>query len=262
MRTIMEEIFSLWKNYWGEGYYQYLLLAAVLYLLLKKRKQESTRQSLLYLFSVLFLFFCPLTAKIIRICIGDDVFWRVLWLLPLVPVICLAAAEFLTDRRSKLSRAVMTLVLIGLIAVCGKSMFQAGRYVLLQNHQKVPTEVTHICDLIVSEAQKDGLSEIQVAADDHLASYIRVYDASILMPYGRRAMGSIDSYDRLLYEQINSDPADYDKIGKLGIHEACNFLIIPDHGEDPTDALGAYGYREIGRVNTYIIFQLEVSDNG
>lgn len=259
MKMMIEWLFSLWTSYWDEGYYQYLLLLSVIYLLFRRRKAESTRQSLICVLSVLVLFFCPLTVKIIRACIGEDVFWRVLWLIPLVPVIALAATEFLSKRKTKLSRFVLTVILIGVIALSGKSMFQAGRYVLVQNYQKVPTEVVHICNLIREEAEKDGLSEVRVAADDHLASYIRVYDASILMPYGRWAKGAFNAYDRALYNEINSDPADYDKIGKLALSKDCHFLILPDTGQDPSDALSAYGYSEIGRVNTYTIFQQEPS---
>ena len=45
MKETLELVLSTWVSYWGEGFYQYLLLAAVLYLLIWRRKKEKSDRS-------------------------------------------------------------------------------------------------------------------------------------------------------------------------------------------------------------------------
>lgn len=100
MKEFMEQIVAFWNNYWGEGLVAWLLLAAVIWLLLFRRKKETVKYLLFYLAVSLFIFFCPFTAGIIQGCIGESVYWRVLWLAPSTPVIAYAMTEFLRERKS------------------------------------------------------------------------------------------------------------------------------------------------------------------
>ena len=79
-----------WQKYWGNGFYVYLLLAACLYFLVFGRKKERSRILSGYIVVFLAVFFCPVTAYIIQKCIGRSVYWRVLWILPAVPLIAYA----------------------------------------------------------------------------------------------------------------------------------------------------------------------------
>ena len=73
---------------------------AVLYLLIFREKIKKPDTILLvYLVISLAVFFCPITAKIIQKCIGELVYWRVLWIVPSVPVIAFAMTEFLKERK-------------------------------------------------------------------------------------------------------------------------------------------------------------------
>ena len=74
----------------GNGFYVYLLLAACLYFLVFGRKKERSRILSGYIVVFLAVFFCPVTAYIIQKCIGRSVYWRVLWILPAVPLIAYA----------------------------------------------------------------------------------------------------------------------------------------------------------------------------
>lgn len=87
MKEMIKKSLGFWNNYWGDSVFPYLLAIALLYLLIFKRKKKTTRYVLGYVFLALFLFFFPYTAKIIQKCIGENVYWRVLWLVPSTPVI-------------------------------------------------------------------------------------------------------------------------------------------------------------------------------
>jgi hypothetical protein len=256
MKTIVTWVISNWNLYWGDGYYQYLLLISVLYLLIQRRKEKNTRQVLIYSLLLLVIFALPFTAAVIRACIGEEVYWRVLWLLPTVPLIALAAADFLQKRSSKLLQILLLAACTAAIAVSGKGMFQADNYFLADNPQKVPSEVAYICNLIQEKADESGISEILLATDEHLSSYVRVYDASIHMPYGRRGKGALTKTARGLYRQINADEPSFKKIAKYAKRLGCNFLVVDLKDSDVLDTFAKYGYTKIGELHNYTIFEL------
>lgn len=255
MSSVLTWIVSNWKLYWGDGFYQYLLLISVIYLLFQKRKEKNTKYVLIYSILLLAVFALPITAAIIRACIGEEVYWRVLWLLPTIPLIALAAADFLKKRKSRLLQTACLLIFTGIIAISGKGMFQADNYFKADNPQKVPSEVAYICNLVNEKAEEAGLSEIRLAADEHISSYVRVYDASILMPYGRRGKGALDKYALVLYQQINSSEPSFKRIANCAKHTGCNFIILDLRGESPMDIFEEYGYTKIGELHNYAIFQ-------
>lgn len=252
MKEIIIWSISTWSSYWGNGFYHYLLLLSVLYLIGWKRKNRSSRQLLSFFFAVLFLFLFPFTAYIIQTCIGQDVYWRVLWLLPTAPLIALACAEFPEKIPSGFLRSGLVLVFAALIIVCSNSLLHSGEYTQVFNYQKVPDEVAHICSLIQDYA---GDQEIRLAADEHVATYVRVYDPSISMPYGRRCKGALDKNSRDLYQEINSEKPDYAQIARLARIKKCNFISVAIPEDFDPYEMENLGYIQVGTVNQYGIFQ-------
>lgn len=260
MKEIMQWSISIWNQYWGNGYVQYLLLIAVVYLLLRKRNTHSIRQVLPYLFLILFLFLCPITAKIIQTCIGHDVYWRVLWLLPAASVIALACAEFLHTRkilhtRKKIFRALTALLFAATILLCGKSLLDSGQYVQVHNYQKVPDEVAHICNIIREDA---GNKKVRLVTDENISPYVRVYDPSIRMPYGRRGRGAITWTTIRLYKAVHPEEGrvKYKRIARLAKEANCNYMAIVMNDKFKLKYVKKFGYEQIGTVNNYGIFRL------
>ena len=247
----------IWQLFWDNGYYQYLLLAAALYLLIFHRKERSTRQVLVYSAIVMFIFFFPLSAKVIVFCIGGNVYWRIFWLLPIIPVVSLAATEFLRGRHSKLVQTALLLVCCAAIVVSGRDMFTDGVYVRTANAQKVPDDVAQICDIINDEAEKDGLDEFLVMGDEYLSSYLRVYDPSIQQAYGRWGRNPVNRFCRRAYHLMKrEEPRRYRKIAKLSGRGGCDFLVI-SVPEEKTRKIERFDYVEIGKVGEYRVYQLE-----
>lgn len=252
MRDMINQIVDFWNNYWGQSFVPLLLFAAVIYLLLFHRKEKNTRYLLTYLAVSLFIFFCPVTARIIQICIGETVYWRVLWLIPSTPMIAFAMAKFLKERKrgaKLLALAVCTV----LVAISGKGIYQAGNYHLVHNYQKVPDEVAGICEMANRDA--DG-SEFLLAADNYIGPYIRVYDPSIYMMFNREGRGNYRAGAQRLYLEINAPVLNYRMIGAVGKRMFCNYLVVKVPNEEQKKDLEAYGYHEIGSVNRYSLYRL------
>ncbi len=249
IKELMEWIGETWIRYWGDGWYQYLFFIAVIYLLVRKRKDENIKALLLYSGCALFVFVCPFTAWIMGKCIGKSVYWRVLWLVPTVPVIGIAAVHMIRNRRRSV-RVLLTVAFVGSIAVCGKSMTGAENYVIARNFQQVPDEVAQICSLIRQDAAG---KKIYLAADDHIASYARVYDPSIYMPYGRGGKSARGKRASSLYKEIMLG-GDYKRVASLAARLRCNYVVGVVHDLSQISFMEERGYYEIGTVNDYRIF--------
>ena len=85
MKEMINKSLEFWNNYWGGSLFPWLLAASVLYLLIFKHRKKTVRYVLAYVCVTLFLFFFPYTAKIIQKCVGESVYWRVLWIVPSAP---------------------------------------------------------------------------------------------------------------------------------------------------------------------------------
>ena len=291
MQNVISDMLSAWKGYWGNGFYPWLLLLAIVYLVLFFRKKEVIRQMLFYVGILLFLFFCPVTAWLIQKCVGGDVYWRVLWLLPTVPLLAYGGTALIygsrdsksptadepkeavadgqkktadvqwqtvtNERETEVSRfSVRILLLVLLLAgivVSGKSLMDAGFYERVHNFQKVPDEAAQICDLI--NKQKEEGEVIYLAADDNIAAYVRVYDPSILMPYGRGGKGRTTQAARKLYTQLTSGMPVIKKVVKYAKSLECNYLVFPLPSQKKQDYMAMKGYFLIGQVNSYGIFK-------
>lgn len=291
MQNVISDMLSAWKGYWGNGFYPWLLLLAIVYLVLFFRKKEVIRQMLFYVGILLFLFFCPVTAWLIQKCVGGDVYWRVLWLLPTVPLLAYGGTALIYGSRDSKSptadepkeavadgqkktadvqwqsvtnereaeasrfsvRILLLVLLLAGIVVSGKSLMDAGFYERVHNFQKVPDEAAQICDLI--NKQKEEGEVIYLAADDNIAAYVRVYDPSILMPYGRGGKGRTTQAARKLYTQLTSGMPVIKKVVKYAKSLECNYLVFPLPSQKKQDYMAIKGYFLIGKVNSYGIFK-------
>ncbi len=249
MKEIMKWIGETWTLYWGDGGYQYLFAAAVIYLLVKKKKDGNRKALLLYTGCILLVFTCPFTAWIMGKCIGTSVYWRVLWLVPAVPVIGIAAVDLIRNQRKAVKILLMAVLVSGGV-LCGKSMTSAGNYVIAHNFQQVPDEVAQICTVIRQDA---GDKKVYLATDDHIASYARVYDPSIYMPYGRGGKSARGKRAYRLYTEIMLG-GDYEKVAYLAAKLKCSYVVGVVHDPSQIVFMEEKGYYQIGAVNDYRIF--------
>ena len=252
MKEMIKKSLGFWNNYWGSSIFPYLLVIALLYLLIFKHKKKTTRYVLAYVFLMLFLFFFPYTAKIIQKCIGENVYWRVLWLVPSTSVIALALTEFIRGRKSFL-QPVLLVLFAGMLAWGGKEFYTEGYYHKVNNYQQVPDVVAGICELAKQDA--DG-KKFLLVADEYVSSYIRVYDPSVYLPFGRRGSGGAVGARRQLYFEINEPAFNYANIAKYAEWVKCNYLVVKIPNEQQKEELEACHYQELGVVGEYSVYRL------
>lgn len=259
MTTMIQNSLANWNRYWNGSWYPYLLLGAVLYLLIFERRKKKTVYLSVYLLLVSFLFFCPVTARVIQKCIGELVYWRVLWIFPVFAVIAAAFTSLAGRIRKKGARAFVVFICLALIVTGGTSVWQAGNYIKVANNQKVPQESAEAAEIIRSlRSSEDAI----VAADNVIAPYLRVYDPSIQLAFGRDGRGKRSSKNgKRLYDHLNAASPDYENVAKRAILEKCEFLVFAppqEQREESRQILAEYGYQKVAEINNYDIFQIPI----
>ena len=116
MKEIIAWTVNVWRMYWGNGWIPYLLALGGACALIFGKKKKNSLSLVLYSVFLLVLFFCPFSGRVIMKCIGKIVYWRVLWLLPTVPLIAGGFTELVRRSRNRIVQVILVLVLTGVIS--------------------------------------------------------------------------------------------------------------------------------------------------
>lgn len=223
--TMWEMIVTLWKDYMGTGMILSLFLIAVIYLLIVEKRKEI-RILLVYVpLTVLALFLCPLFAKLIYHFVGDEIYYRILWLLPITPTIAYAAVSCLKalQGRARLWAGVCMAVIV---VLCGDFVYDNPYFSKAENAYHVPKSVEKICDEIVVEGR-----EVMAVFPAELLQYVRQYDPTVCMPYGREVLVDRWMQGNLLYEAMESETVDAKRVAELAKPYGCHFVILKETKE-------------------------------
>lgn len=237
------------QKYTGEGLHFLLLFAALLYILFCERDRTVRRLIAGYALVFAAVYLCPLTAGLITRMIGDDVYWRMLWLLP-SPVIMAYAMVRAWERSTKRwARLALPLVFACLICLTGKNVYlQDTPYERAANPQKIPSSPAAICDII--NADREEGEHALVAAPADMVGYIRQYDGSIGQVYGRReVIAGGYGIRRVLTRSAIVSKRLCARARALG----CNYLVVPRTAVS-RKKMRENGFAVIGQVGSYTVF--------
>lgn len=261
-----EVIHTAWENYImfnGTGMHMALFLAAVVFMGGScKTGQEKSDASLLAQYAVFFfaVFFCPLTAKIIiKYCVGALVYWRMFWILPIPTVIAYGFALRLKMEDVKWKRVVGMAGMCLVIVVTGSRIYTSENFIKAENLYKLPQDVIDVCDIINDDAHKHKIDEKKAVVVNELLPYIRQYDGSIKMPYGRNALKNEKGQSkngRKIFTLMSDPQVDFERLAKRSKKEQCNYLVYYKT-EPENESLKNAGYERIGESSAYVVYRLE-----
>ncbi len=262
MREVLTIVKSMYDSYNGTGMQFALFFACILYLLVQKKEKEKR-----YLFAgytLLFFIICffPVTAKIImKVCIGEEVYWRMFWLLPTSVVTAYTAAAVIMQMEKKVQRYLLLFVMLVIIVLTGTNVYNGTIFNRKQNNYKLPQNAIDICDMIERDAQENGIGEKKLITDNDLISSIRQYDANIKMPYGNEAikgLGTETENASQIFRIMSSDSKNWEALSWYAAMEECNYLAYA--ADDVTaESLAALGYERIGSNAAYYVYRRDVT---
>lgn len=141
------EALKLFQEYMGTGLIMIWFLVSLLYLWVTE-KRKHIRILFVYVPLVLLLvFFNPLVAKIISGLADGEIYYRILWLLPVTPVVAFTAVSLCGKLRGYLKYVGITAALI-LFMLSGSLIYRNPYFQKAENVYHVPQSVVDICDAI------------------------------------------------------------------------------------------------------------------
>lgn len=240
-----KEAVEIFRNYMGTGLVVIWFLAALIYLFLCEKRKDRRILFVYFPTAVLLLFFNPLFMRAVFAAIGEAVYFRICWILPVILVIAYAAVK-IWEKLNGVAQALFAVAAAALIVLSGKPVYENSLYGRAENIYHVPESVVQICDVITVP----GI-EVKAVFPQELLLYVRQYAPRVLMPYGR------NSYDEELNNfllAMERDVVDLEELAPYVDAKGCHYVILRDTQEilqDPED----YGWEPFGQTDGYIIYR-------
>lgn len=255
----MSETFQIAKNMYdlfcaGEAQVP-LFWSAFLFLIIYNKDKYSKRIGI-YTMLFICIFFLPITAYIImKFCIGQGVYWRMMWLLPMNIVVAYAGVTLIMQVKNKWYRIFAAM---GIVIVCitsGKYLFTEPYFTKATNSSKISDTVIDISDALDEYAKEDGTEGVRAIVTSPICIYLRQYNGSIKMAFGRDAImnycnsdyynwfSDIDNMLGTMVEEAKEDNYDY--------------LVYEVRDENWETRLADCGYVKLREIDGYGIYKLQ-----
>lgn len=241
-------ITTLFREYMGTGLIigWYLLCLVFLWL-----KEKDIKKRILFAYMpaiMLVLYFNPVFAKVIYAAVGDEIYYRLLWLLPITVTIAYSVTVLYGQIKGR-KKGLFAICCACLLMISGKCIYADVNFHRAQNLYHVPDAVVEICDEIRVEGR-----EVMAVFPMELMQYVRQYSAWVCMPYGREMMvGRWGNHDDL-YDVMEAPVLELDKLAPLTKERLCHFVVLPQ-GKEVTGNWADYEFEYIGTFSGYTVYQ-------
>ena len=232
MFGIFMESVVIFKLYTGLKLLLGLAAFAWIYLLLTER-DKKIRILLVYApIITILLFLFPVSRKIfVAAGLDGETYYRILWTIPMGVIFVYGACRFFASHR-RIGLAVCAV----LIVLCGSFVYKSPYISRAENLYHIPDTVVRICDLIGPERSGERVSAVMTP---DLIHFVRQYDASINMPYGREMLVNQWDYYNAVYEAMEKpEVVDMEELLEATRTENCRYIVMAENkrtNEDPKD---------------------------
>ncbi|MCI9141455.1 MAG: hypothetical protein HFH87_02395 [Lachnospiraceae bacterium] len=253
-----KDIVALFREYMGTGLIVIWFVISLIYLWINEKRKDLRILFLYMPVILLLLYFNPLFAELIYGVVGEEIYYRILWLLPVTVVIaytCVSVyGQLAAGRQSQKDKAGATewfcaLCMAGIIVVSGSYIYASPAFSRAENLYHVPESVVHICDAINVPGR-----EVMALFPAELVQYVRQYSPVTCMPYGRDATVDRWNYYPPICAEMDAEVIDLEKLVPLAREEGCHYSILPADKEllgKPED----YGWVRFGETDGYVIYR-------
>lgn len=214
------EVVNLFREYMGTGLIVTWFLLSLIFLILKERRKPMR---ILFLYTpviLLLLYFNPLFAELLYGLIGDEIYYRILWLLPMTVVIAYTCVRIYEDLQGAL-RWVWAVAAAVLIMVSGNFIYEDTYFSKADNIYHVPDSVVDICDMIAIPGR-----EVRAVFPSELLQYVRQYNPTICMPYGREITVERWFNEDALFDAMEAEEIDLSVLAPLVKEAQCHYIIL------------------------------------
>lgn len=239
---------DLFRGFMGTGLIMGWYLLALIYLWFTE-KDRPRRIMLLYVpLVMLILYFNPLFARLVYQVVGDEIYYRILWLLPVTVVTAYAAAGVYGRLKGR-KRYLFAVFSAVLVVVSGSCIYASPHFHRAENLYHMPREVVDICDAIRVEGR-----EVMAVFPREMLSYVRQYTPLVCMPYGREMLVERWQTSNPLYDAMEAKVLDMDVILPLAKTYSSHFVIVPGY-KKTIGNVEDYDFILVEQIDGYDIYQ-------
>ena len=240
-------ILQPFRDYAGSGMLIALFLAAEIFLFVSE-KNKMTRIVFVYLPGlVLLLYFLPPFAALIYAFVESEIYYRLLWLLPITPVLGYTAVKILSGCAG-IKKWGVGAALGVMIMLSGSLVYRSPLAVRAENPYHVPQPVVDICDAIRVEGR-----EVMAAFPMELVPYVRQYSPYVCMPYGREILIERWHFQNELYDLLNAEVLDVELIVEKAREQNCHYVVF-GQGKTINGSFEDYEYELFDVIDGYTIY--------
>ena len=185
--------------------------------------------------------------------LGLYAYWRILWVVPVIPVIACTLPAITEKINSGLVKTAIVIVAVAAVAFGGTFIYSsaAGRFVVSDiSISKVPTSVEKIANRLLELEDQPC-----VILQDPLGVYIRQYSGKIKTLFGRDISGFIYNSSEMaksIHRIINSGTSDFREVSQFMLDDEYGYLVMrvveTDDSLELIDTVDGYGiYRAHGK---------------
>lgn len=245
MKALLEDVL-LYNN---ESFLIPLFLIALLFLWMTE-KDRKVRVVLLYFAAALsVVFLCPLYAWI-GMKIDADVYYRVLWSLPMGILVCYSVVKLMTRFRSTFAKVLIFFMAVLTIMINGDLVYTKSMHVKSGNAYHIPQIVIDVADALKLENYRP----IAVLPAE-LLPFLRQYTADIFTPYGRNILEPAWTFQNELYDAMEGDHDAYDvaEVARCARNHQCAFVVLSSR-KQMNGSMEEQGYFLFRFVQGYFIY--------
>lgn len=225
-------------------------------------EKDQKIKNIFGLYSVIFtaIYLFPLTSYfLLRAAVDVSSYYRMFWLLPaflVIPYVFVKWESEITLKRNK------RFFIIGvLIFFIFRSETSYSRIEISENPYGISSAVIEIIEIINADAEALGLDVKPAIVTTQIHSFVRQYDASVVMPIGGASWAVVSDLERTnanvqeIFRIIRNNLDDGISLSRLIKEEEFNYLVIwRDH--PALERIGG-GFVEIGEVLKFSIWRVD-----
>lgn len=206
--------------YNSDSFLLLLFLIALVFLWFIERDRRI-RTVLLYLsVALVAVFLCPFYAWIGQK-IDEEIYYRVFWTLPIGLLFCYGSVQLLIKLKKNISRILVGFLLVLTICINGKLVYENTHYVKATNAYHIPQIVLDVVDAIEMDKYKPN-----AVLPAELLHFNRQYSGKILTPYGRNILVERWNFKNDLYDAMEAETYDAEKIAFHARKSMCAFVVL------------------------------------
>ena len=218
---MLKEMFTIYSQYSGTGIIMVLFFIALIYIGLSE-KERSNRTILVYgsIMLIIFIFF-PLFYFLYITFVDATTYWRLWWLVPVSVGLAYAGAMLIKEHQVTGLMLILVVLFLG-----GESIFSgqiSGEIGLAENPYQIPQNVIDI----VEDIKKNEVDEVTFAAfPPEMLTFVRQYDATLRMPYGREMLDERWNEGNGFYEQMAAEMLDFEILADKCKFNSVRFIVV------------------------------------